>query len=537
MPGEEPLLLQTGNGPTVRWKGISLYPIDNPVEYARRKARAFSPRPRSLVFVPSVGLGYGLAEVLERLPEGCAVLCVEAHQEIMRLALQQGVPGDPRLAVVRSDDVATVERVLDGMGVGRFRRVVQVVLSGGYRLAPGLYAECLRRLEERLRLYWQNRLTLIALGSQQVRNILSNLPLLPSAGDFSALSSPLPVVVAGAGPSLGDCLPLLAKLRARYLLVGVDTALPVLAASGMMPDIVVALEAQSVNLQDFIPDRGARALLASDLSSHPSVNRLFPGRLFFFSSRFAPLRIFERLEVAGLCPKAFPAFGSVGVAAVHSALAISASDVYLAGLDFSYPGSLTHARGAPSHLAMLERSTRFRPVGQDFYHALAARSLVRAPDKRGGMVATDRVMRSYRDTLASRISEAQERVFDIGPCGLDLGARKVGPAEAEERIGDAPETRNPLDVDPRHDFREGTLREFLSAEEGLLRQAADRLRESARSGVVPSDCRAMLGQVDYTRLHFPDEPDADRPERSYLARAAVAAAWYADRMDRLRSVL
>ena len=70
MPGENPLLVETANGPTLLWKGLSFYPSGNPLEYARRKARVFSPPPRTLVFVPSVGLGYGLVELLQRLPEG-----------------------------------------------------------------------------------------------------------------------------------------------------------------------------------------------------------------------------------------------------------------------------------------------------------------------------------------------------------------------------------------------------------------------------------------------------------------------------------
>jgi hypothetical protein len=536
MPGEQPLLLQTEYGPTVNWKGISLYPSDNPIEYARRRARVFSPLPRSLVFVPSVGLGYGLAELLEKLPDGCAILCVEAHQELMGLAMRQGLPRDPRLIVVRADNADVVENALESMGIGRFRRVTQVSLCGGYRLAAGMYEGCRRMLEERLRLHWQNRLTLIALGSLQVRNILSNLALLPSAADFSALSSPAPIVVAGAGPSLEGCMPLLERLRRQYLLVSVDTALPVLASRGLAPDIVVALEAQAANLQDFVADRAPRSLLATDLSSYPGVNRMFPGRLFFFSSRFAPLRLFERLRESGLLPAVFPAFGSVGVAAVHAALALSASDVYLAGLDFSFPGSATHARGAPSHLVMLERSTRLRPVGQDAWQALAARSLIRVPDKSGAAVATDRVMRSYRDNLAARLSHAPGRAFDISPFGLDLGVRRVDPGEVVQRFhGGSAEVA--LEVNKGRVFRSAALGSFMAAETDLLRESSARLRESARTAVIPSDCRSLLEQVDYAWLHFPDEVDLDRPERSLLARAAIAASWYADRLDRLASVL
>jgi hypothetical protein len=299
----------------------------------------------------------------------------------------------------------------------------------------------------------------------------------------------------------------------------------------------VALEAQAANLQDFIVAREPRTLLAADLSSYPAVNRLFSDRLFFFSSCFAPLHIFERMRDSGLLPVAFPAFGSVGVAAVHAALAITASDVYLAGLDFSFPGSMTHARGAPSHLMMLETSTRLRPVGQGAFKALAARSLVRVPDKCGGTVATDRVMKSYRDNLDARLSRDRQRAFDIGTNGLGLGARNVGQREAEERICGTVETRDPVEIDGRRHFPAKSLRDFLSAEKGLLRRTAKKLRESAQSGAVPPDCKALLEEIDYAWLHFPDQGSLDLPERSFLARAAVAASWYADRVDRLGSVL
>ncbi|MFI5369173.1 MAG: 6-hydroxymethylpterin diphosphokinase MptE-like protein, partial [Spirochaetia bacterium] len=367
MPGEDPLLVESGEGRTLLWKGLSFYPSEKPLEYARRKARVFSPPPRSLVFVPSVGLGHGLSELLERLPEGCAVLCVEAFQEVMAAALSQGLPADPRLSIVRTAEPAGAAAALESMGIHRFRRVVELPLCAGYRLAPELYARCRLRLEEEIRRYWQNRLTLIALGSLQVSNVLLNLALLPGAHDLSALATTRPVVVAGAGPSLDECIPAMTRLRRGFVLAAVDTAFPCLAAHGIFPDIVVALEAQVANMQDFLPFRSARTLLACDLSSHPAVNRLFTDRLYYFSSRFAPLRLFDRLAEAHLLPAPFPALGSVGVAAVHAGLQIGRGDVFLTGLDLSFPGARTHAQGSPYHLAMLNGCSRLRPVGQDAF--------------------------------------------------------------------------------------------------------------------------------------------------------------------------
>ena len=159
---------------------------------------------------------------------------------------------------------------------------------------------------------------------------------------------PCPVVVAGAGPSLESAFPILARCRAQFTLVAVDTALPMLRSSGLVPDVVVAVEAQAVNNQDFIGSAASMgAVLACDLSVHPSVARLFAGRHFFFCSEFAPLRLWRRMDAAGLRPRGFPALGSVGVTAAHAALEITGESVFLTGLDLSFPGA-EDARGQQS---------------------------------------------------------------------------------------------------------------------------------------------------------------------------------------------
>jgi hypothetical protein len=565
MPAAEPLIIPTDAGPTLRCGDLDFYPGPDPLEYARRKARVPSLLPDSLLYVPSVGLGYGLAELLDRLPPRCAVLCVEADQGVMRAAMDSPLPSDPRLLVVRAADEEAVRealRRLGGPGVGgpgpgapRFRRVVEAPLCAGYRLDPARYAQFRRVLEEEIRRGWQNRLTLISLGSLQGRNLVANLGRLPAARDFSALSSGFPAVVAGAGPSLDQSVPLLCRWRPRILLVAADTALPALAARGLSPDLVVALEAQWANVRDFFPCGGggiAPAALACDLTSHPAVPRIFAGRTFFFSSRYADLSVFERLGAAGLLPSPFPALGSVGVAAVRAALHVTSGPVFVTGLDFSVPGLTTHARGTPQHLAMLIGAARLRPVGQDTWAALCARRLVRVAGKGGEEVATDHVLQSYRDTLRRLLAPQAGRVRDIGARGIDLGVPRAGDGEFADIVAGAAPAGRALEVGaasgaPR-DAARGFTREaaagFLAEEAALLRKASGVLRGGAESGVVSEECRALLAAADYAWVHFPDTPDLDArgaggstAVRSFLARAAAAAAWYAARAERVLSVL
>jgi hypothetical protein len=538
MPGEEPLLRHTARGPTLSWRGIQFYPGADPIDYARRKARVFSPSPRTLIFVPSVGLGHGIMTLLESLPEGGAVLVIEAFQEVMGIAVTIGLPADPRLTIIRTDDPSAAAAALRKLGTGRFRRIIELPLSAGYRLAPGVYGRIRRALDLELKRHWQNRLTLIAMGSLQVRNIIANLPLLGTASDFSSLSTDMPVLVAGAGPSLEESLPVLKRLRERFLLVAVDTALPCLTVEGVHPDIVIALEAQAANLKDFVPGFSMDSVLACDLSSFPPAARLAAGRLSFFSSVFAPLRLFDRLEACGLRPLAIPPLGSVGVAGLHAALRLSRGDVYLTGLDFAFSHGKTHARGSPAHLHMLNGGARFSPVGLDAYRAIASRQLIRAASKTGGTVMTDAVLQSYRDSLLAEAQEAGSRVMDCGADGLDLGVGRVSARELEERLASGKDSKHRLHRDPARCFRADRLPAFIASElqilESFLNASAGL---PAKDVMLPDGLNELLHDVDYTWVHFPDEPDSPTPGPGFLARVRVAASFYRQRFQRTASLL
>lgn len=537
MDAAGPRVVATDKGPTLLVGGIACYAPDDPVGSAVRRARAVVLEPRTLVYVPSAGLGHGLAELLERLPEGCAVLCVEIDQRVMALAAERGLPADPRLRVVRTADERGVVACLREMGPGRFRRVREAALSGGWRTDPERYRAFREALERELRTWWRNRMTLVMLGDRLVRNLLDNLPLLASAGDAADLATDLPVVVAGAGPSLDGALPALRTLRGRCALVAADTALPALAGAGLAPDLVVCLEAQWANLHDFLPARPPQTRLACELAAHPGAARLFTDRLALFSSCFAPLGILDRLRAAGLAPLAIPALASVGVAAAWMALRLTERAVVLAGLDFSYPRGATHARGTPAHLASLASADRFSPPGSAAAAALAGRDLARRPAARCGTVRTDAVLQSYRDLLEAVVSDdaaarGTHRVWAVGGEGLPCGAAFVDPDDLDGLLPARPAAAAAGLRDARRRRSEpSAVRGFLEAEARLLDEAGTLARDLASSGRAASETERRLAEaVGYAWLAFPDEPDYG--SRSFLARAAAALASCRQRVRR-----
>jgi membrane associated rhomboid family serine protease len=229
--------------------------------------------------------------------------------------------------------------------------------------------------------------------------------------------------------------------------------------------------------------------------------------------------------------------GLVGVAAAYAALRITRKTVFLTGLDLSFPGGKTHANGSPHCLAMLAESTRLDPVGQAGYSALAGRRLLYLPDKNGRMILTDLVLSSYRDSLSGELSASSERVLDCGQSGLPLGVRAIRGEQFEGLLGNTPAAGQRLHIDRERRFPEDQLSGFVAAERALLAEIADAAAVFAASGGQGGSLGALLADADYTWVHFPDLPDFSALDPGFVARARIAALYYAERLRRIESVL
>jgi hypothetical protein len=434
MSAGEPRLVDTGRGLTLRYRGRYLYSSRDPLAAPRRQAAEAALDPGTLVYVPCLGLGYGLTEVLERLPERSHVLCIEADHALMALAAASGValPRSDRLTVVRLDAPERAAVVLRSLGLWRFRRLLRLPLCRGSELHTQTYRRIQDALEEEIRLFWQNKITLVDMSRLWLKNLFTNLTLLPDAPSLDAVRVSAPVLVTGAGPSLESSLPEIRRIRERIHLMASDTSLPALAASGFLPDSVCVLEAQLHNLGDFVPAFDPSLPLLCDLTSSPTVLHRFPNRVFF-SSRFSPLRLFGRLERCGLLPTPLPPLGSVGVSAVQLALRMTRAPVLLAGLDFAYRPGQTHARGTAPHVAGLIHGGRLHPAGMESHEALAHRPLLRLSGRGGEAVTSDLVLHSYSLQLR-RLIEPTGRVFDLGGEGLPCGALPLETPDAVDAL-------------------------------------------------------------------------------------------------------
>ena len=545
MTEAEPRLVDTGRGFTVTYRGKSLYSPADPRAAAVRRAESLAAalEPRTLLFVPSLGLGYGLPELLDMLPESCHILCIEVDERLFKLAVTQGppLPRSSGLTIIRADRPEQAAAVVHRLGPWRFRRVVTVHLCAGYQWRRRTYLQLQQTIETEIRLYWQNKLTLMAMSRLWLGNLVTNLRHVPAQGDILDLATGRPLLVCGAGPSLEGSFPWIRRVRERVVLVAVDTALPVLAAAGLPPDWVFTLDAQLYTLADFLPYREPRMKILRDLTSNPRCLRLFP-ELYFFSTRFHPLRLFDRLEAASILPTPLPPRGSVGVSAVEAALALTTGPVLFTGLDFSYPDGRTHARGAPLQTSMLLGCGRLRPCGMGVFEILLSRPRLRMRGKSGATVLTDLVLESYARQLAE-INTGCARSFDLGSEGLPTGARRIRTlaglidlcsGEGPEESGGAASTvkaRDGAAERGRNRPTAGGVKRFCAREQRLLEEVADSIENFG------SAAPQLLEEVEYLHLSLPQAGPGTCPDHSQMAQIGRQARALMVRLQRTREAV
>lgn len=518
-------------GSTVIYNGKPLLSSIDPIAAAVRLIAALgTPKERTLYFCPSALFGYGLKEFALRLPKSSSLICVEAHPPLarwtqdnidaklldlpnaalfLRGAKRGGVLGASLDGAAVPDNAAILlcRFVREKWGQRQFRRVEELRLSGGYALEAPLYEAMLEALRGLIAAEWGNALTLTKLGRLYIRNFFRNFSRLSGAPSLKNIDfGEIPVLVAGAGPSLDallDELPPCAPLN----IIAVDTALGALCARKIKPALVVALEAQHWNLNDFCGVAAGCAEaggvpLAMDLSALPAQAEFaVHGQAYFFWTAWTELRLFKRLRPA--LPICIPPLGSVGLCAVELALRLSSGPVVVSGLDFAFTLDRTHAKGTPSHNAALRRCNRLGglyPAGAVFRAGTHS-----AISKSGGAIRSDAALRRYRDLFKAEFSGIS-RLFEIEGPGLPLGLKVLSIKSAasmllENRkaatagIESGDETRKVKAETENHFY-------MLKRELALLTEIRDML--IGKTAPDAALLENMIDDADYLWAHFPD---------------------------------
>ncbi|XDD46749.1 motility associated factor glycosyltransferase family protein [Leptospira sp. WS39.C2] len=193
-----------------------------------------------------------------------------------------------------------------------------------------------------------NLATLTRFEKIWAKNICYNLPELSyfrPVSDLFGIANGANIVIACAGPSLSESIPEILKYRNQFLLLAVDTAVPILTSFGVDPDLVYSVDPQALNSQ-YLEDYKGNGILVFDPTSTYLSLRLDkgPNKGFVTSSPFPLLQLLEKTSTSEI--GSVPFGGSVSTNAASLGTLMGAEKVYLVGQDLSFTNGLAHSKGA-----------------------------------------------------------------------------------------------------------------------------------------------------------------------------------------------
>lgn len=411
--------------PVVHLAGRPLTGPDPAASITRRLPDPTSLLPQTLILVISPLHGWELKSWQLQLDPSCAVLPLELDADIAAvcasaLRLQLG----SETALARSRDAA-LRRGEELIRRWALRRVRPLALSGASRLHAGAYSDIEAHLSEYIQRFWSNRGTEIRLHRRWMANLFRNLPLVHRPVDQLRGQLGKRVLLVGAGPALDAVAPTLRG--ARVPLVAIDTALPALAAAGVQPDVVIAMDGQLANARDFVPWKWDNLILIADLSTHPSILRRFPpDRRFVFLSRFSDTGIFHDPQLKAVLTglRLLPARGSVAPAAVELLWHLmGVGEILCAGVDFWYQPPRSHARMSTIDRYVRRAASRLRH--RDGYDRALKRPWRELRLANGSAVVGDAILADQADQMRALVQGLGVRLLRVDAPGLDVGAETL----------------------------------------------------------------------------------------------------------------
>lgn len=236
---------------------------------------------------------------------------------------------------------------------------------------------------------------------------LRNLISCTSIEDYKGLllDKNVPFVVIAAGPSLANVLPFLKEIKKHAILICVETALKAVLNEGVEPDFIIITDPQYWAYKHMAGLSSKSSILITELSVYPAVFRFDCKKIVLSSSTF-PIGTFFEKHFAPFGD--LGAGGSVASSAWNFAYFCGAREIYVCGLDLSYPKKETHIRGSSAEQNFHKISNRITNVEQFSCNMQFCANPQFSVDYKGNKVLTDSRMLMFAWWFESRIAACSD---------------------------------------------------------------------------------------------------------------------------------
>lgn len=507
----KPCLVETSQGFSVKYNERFLYSKYNPEKNILQIVENISILPGTLILCFSPLLGYGINNLIQKLPNDCILLGCEVDEELFSITkefcskLEETSTG--KFYLLSPSEVKKLPILLETEAKNylqkrNIKRIIKIDFSAGTTLHPEFYSNLEITLQSIINQFWKNRITLVNFGRRYSRNLIKNLSSLKNSVPLSSLFKTVSknILVLGTGESLEKTIEQIKNNCDLYFIIAVDASLPILKKYKIKADIVVCEESQIAIAKAFIGCKNyAEYSVAGLTSCHNTVCTSAKNNSWFIPI-YENTNFLKRLQNLELVPF-IPPLGSVGLTATYLALNLRKNEnikVFVSGLDFSFSAGKTHANGAPANIALQSYSNRLFPAANynATYNIGTSKFLDKSAQPKYTNVALNGYANIFNDFFANEIN-----LFDATSSGIKLNIPYLLPQATNNQI-----TNNTATNEYYSKSQIQKVIDFLNNE----LQKLNELKDILTSKIILSETERnkkileIISEREYLFLHFPD---------------------------------
>ncbi|TGN20906.1 motility associated factor glycosyltransferase family protein [Leptospira idonii] len=344
-----PLVSTKSGDYTIEADGIFLHSKHDPKKEASRFIKELPDDGDKRVYLLfGAGLGYILPEILEK--ENVSVVWMEPHLFLIKYAFSlfdfsRHLTSEKLILITNAKNEEALAYAFKGKAT---IPITFVPHRSSWLWKEKEYSQLRMIAEQNFHKKDVNLATLTRFEKIWAKNISFNLPdlcRLTPIHELFGIAKNAKVLVAGAGPSLYESVPEIKEYREHFVLIAVDTALPILHHFDIEPDLIYSVDPQALNSQ-YLESYTGKGILVFDPTSTYLSLRLEKGpvRGFFTSSPFPMIKLIESIAEQEI--GSVPFGGSVSTNAASLGTLMEAETTYLVGQDLSFTKGWAHSKGA-----------------------------------------------------------------------------------------------------------------------------------------------------------------------------------------------
>jgi len=440
------LLIQTAkNGEvTASDNGKLLHSAYNPSREAHNSVFIPEVQEKSSIVFYGMGIGYHLVEAAKLILQNSnkkKLIVVEPNLEyflaslqlidwteifkVEKLVLAINCPAESVLPLI--EDTTTINTTLQGVSDAFYFDIASFTQNNQQ------YFECVKTIISRNKHKNEiNAATTKKFGKLWSNNCKKNAKYtnqLEFINIYKNKFIDIPFVIVAAGPTLQKNLINLKKIyeskkskNKEVIIVCVETALKILLKNKINPDFIILTDPQFWAYRHIAGAQAPESVLITELSTYPSVFRFNCKKIVLCASQFPNGKEIE--QKAGFSTEQIGDLGSGGSVASccwNFAVFAGAKQIYLMGLDLSFPGGQTHIKGSSAEQTWHTKSNRLANSDKFTTELLHNANVSLGTNYNNAPVLTDSRMKMFAWWFESRLASLpQIKTYTFSKEGLKI---------------------------------------------------------------------------------------------------------------------